>query len=182
MTDEAFGSSEFLDPRDLVQVKDEMVRRVQVDQDAVSHAAAAFGFSRPSFYQAEAALESGGLPGLMPQRPGPRRAHKLTEQIVAFAEETLAADPTLRPRDLVAAIDEAFGWWCTPAPSSALSPAGGRRKVGSHESAPSSLVEHYEELRRRALHGECDGRCPGLAVLHATIRTPRSFSSGGYRF
>jgi transposase len=109
VTDEAFGSSEFLDPRDLVQVKYEMVRRVHVDHHAVSHTAAAFGFSRPSFYQAEAALESGGLPALVPQRPGPRRAHKLTEQVVAFAEEKLAGDPTLRSRDLVAAINEAFG-------------------------------------------------------------------------
>ena len=109
VTDESFGSSEFLDPRDLVQVKYEMVRRVQVDHDAVSHAAAAFGFSRPSFYQAEAALDAAGLPGLVPQRPGPRRAHKLTEQVVAFAEEKLAADPSLRSRDLVEAINEAFG-------------------------------------------------------------------------
>jgi hypothetical protein len=37
--------------------------------------------------------------------------------------------------------------------------------VGSHEAAPSSLVEHYEELRHRALHGECDGWRLGLAVL-----------------
>ena len=109
VTHEAFGSSEFLDPRDLVQVKYEMVRLVHVDHDPVSHAAAAFGFSRPSFYQAQSALESGGLPALVPQRPGPRRAHKLTEQVVAFAEETLAGDPSLRSRDLVAAIDEAFG-------------------------------------------------------------------------
>jgi transposase len=109
VSDDAFGASEFLDPRDLVQVKYEMVRRVQVDHDAVSHSAAAFGFSRPSFYEAAAALEAGGLPALVPQRPGPRRAHKLTEQVVAFAEERLAADPTLRSRDLVAAISEAFG-------------------------------------------------------------------------
>jgi transposase len=109
VSDEAFGASEFLDPRDLVQVKYEMVRRVQVDHEAVSHSAASFGFSRPSFYEAAAALEAGGLPALVPQRPGPRRAHKLTEQVVAFAEERLAADPTLRSRDLVAAIGEAFG-------------------------------------------------------------------------
>jgi transposase len=109
VTDEGFGSSEFLDPRDLVQVKYEMVRRVRVDHDAVSHSAEAFGFSRPSFYEAAAALDAGGMAALVPQRPGPRRAHKLTEEVVAFAEEKLAADPALRSRDLVEAIHEAFG-------------------------------------------------------------------------
>ena len=50
VTDEAFGASEFFDPRDLVQVKYEMVRRARVDGVPVSRSAAAFGFSRPSFY------------------------------------------------------------------------------------------------------------------------------------
>ena len=60
VSDERFSSSEFLDARDLVQVKYEMVRRVRVDGEAVSRAAEAFGFSRPSFYEAAAALERAG--------------------------------------------------------------------------------------------------------------------------
>ena len=93
VVDEGFGSSEFFDARDLVQVKYEMVRRVRVDGEPVSHCAAAFGFSRPSFYQAAAAVDADGLAGLVPARPGPRRAHKLTGQIVAFARETREARP-----------------------------------------------------------------------------------------
>jgi transposase len=107
--DEAFAASEFLDARDLVQVKYEMVRRVRVDGDAVSRSAADFGFSRPSFYQAAAAVDAGGLAALVPSRPGPRRAHKLNDEVVAFARERLDADPSLRPSDLVDAIDEHFG-------------------------------------------------------------------------
>jgi hypothetical protein len=64
--DDGFSSSEFFDARDLVQVKYEMVRRVQVDGAAAAHAAAAFGFSRPSYYEAAAALARDGLPGLVP--------------------------------------------------------------------------------------------------------------------
>ena len=109
VSDEAFSSSEFLDPRDLVQVKYEMVRRVRVEHDSVSHSAEAFGFSRPSYYEAAAALDAGGIPALVSQRPGPRRAHKLTDEVVSFAEAKLAEDATLRPRDLVDAINEAFG-------------------------------------------------------------------------
>lgn len=107
--DEQFAGSEFFDARDLVQVKYEMVRRVRVDGDAVSRSAAAFGFSRPSFYEAARALEDGGLAALVPARPGPRRAHKLTEEVVAFARERLAADRSLRSSDLVEAIAARFG-------------------------------------------------------------------------
>jgi transposase len=109
VTDEAFAASDFLDARDLVQVKYEMVRRSRVDGDAVSRAAAAFGFSRPSFYDAATALDGGGLAALVPARPGPRRAHKLTEEIVAFAAATLVADPSLRSADVAARIAERFG-------------------------------------------------------------------------
>ena len=109
VVDEAFRESEFLDARDLVQVKYEMVRRVRVEGEPVSRAARAFGFSRPSFYQARAALEAGGLPALVPARPGPRRAHKLTGEVVAFARERLEAEPSLRSAELAEQIGERFG-------------------------------------------------------------------------
>jgi transposase len=107
--DAAFAAEEFLDPRDLVQVKYEMVRLVRVEGEAVSAAAAAFGFSRPSWYAAAGTLDSEGLPGLVPARPGPRRAHKVTDEIAAFAAETLEADPSLRAVDLAASVADRFG-------------------------------------------------------------------------
>src|SRR3974390_326051 len=107
--DPAFAASEFLDARDLVQVKYEMVRRVRVDGDAVSRTVADYGFSRPSFYEAAAALDAGGLAALGPARPGRRRAHKMDEEVVAFAQQRLEADPDLRPVDLVEAIEGRFG-------------------------------------------------------------------------
>jgi transposase len=107
--DESFADSEFLDARDLVQVKYEMVRRVRMDGDVVSRSAKDFGFSRPSFYDAAAAIDAGGLAALVPARPGPRRAHKLTEEVVAFARGQLEADPRRRAVDLVEAIEERFG-------------------------------------------------------------------------
>src|SRR2546426_10544926 len=97
VVDAEFAAAEFCDARDLVQVKYEMVRRVQIDGASVVRAAAAFGFSRPSYYQAAAALEDGGLPALVPAKPGPRRAHKLTEEVLEHAEALLAGDASLRP-------------------------------------------------------------------------------------
>jgi transposase len=109
VSDEAFVRSEFLDARDIVQVKYEMVRRVRVEGAAVSHSAAAFGFSRPSFYEAAAAIDTGGLAALVPARPGPRRAHKLSNGVVSYVRSRLEAEPSLRAVDLVSIIEERFG-------------------------------------------------------------------------
>ena len=107
--DPGFLSSDFFDARDLVQVKYEMVRRVKAEDAPVTETAAAFGFSRPSYYQAAARLERSGLEGLVPARPGPRGGHKLTDEICAWAEQRLAADPALRPAQLAGPIEASFG-------------------------------------------------------------------------
>ena len=96
MRDPAFTAGDpFFDPEDLVQVKYEMLRRVREDGRKVSETSAAFGFSRPSFYAAQAAFLTAGLPGLVPQRPGPRRAHKLSGPVLELLDEALAAEPAL---------------------------------------------------------------------------------------
>lgn len=128
--DEQFRAADFFDARDMVQVKYEMVRRVRVDGEAVSHAAAAFGFSRPSYYEAAAALARDGLPGLVPDKPGPRQGHKLTDEVLGHAEALLAADPALRPADLVEALCERFGVQVHPR---SVERALARRRQGGRE-------------------------------------------------
>ncbi len=82
--DPLFASgSPFFDPRDLVQVKYELLRRVRVDGYSVSHATSLFAVSRPTFYAAQSAWEQAGISGLLPHSTGPRHAHKLTDAIVA---------------------------------------------------------------------------------------------------
>jgi len=106
VTDALFADSDFFDPHDILQVKYEMLRRVRVDDVTVSHAARRFGFSRPSFYHAHEAFTRGGLGALVPQKRGPRGAHKLSPTVVAFVERTITADPAA---DVVAAVQQAFG-------------------------------------------------------------------------
>jgi transposase len=110
VVDPAFTSdSPFFDARDLVQVKYEMLRRVREEGRPVTEAAASFGFSRPSFYEAQASFEIGGLPGLLPQRPGPKRAHKLSEEIVEHLERALAETPSLNSQQLAGMVEAEFG-------------------------------------------------------------------------
>ncbi len=110
VTDELFASrGEFFDARDLVQVKYEMLRRVRVDGRPVSESAARFGLSRPTYYQAQMAFEQGGLPALLPKKPGPRRAHKLSAQVVATLQAALTEQPQLSPEDLVPLVEKRFG-------------------------------------------------------------------------
>jgi transposase len=104
-----FQDSEFFDSRDLVQVKYEMLREVQVENQPVSRSATAFGFSRPSFYQAQEAFAREGLSGLVPRKRGPHGAHKLTPEVMEFVVETLAAEPLLDAAELARRIKERFG-------------------------------------------------------------------------
>jgi transposase len=109
VTDELFLTHEFFDPRDLVQVKYEMLRRVQSEGHAVSQSAAHFGFSRPSFYQTQAAFRQGGLPALLPQKRGPKKAHKLTATVLAFVRQAQQEDPSRRPAALALLVKNKYG-------------------------------------------------------------------------
>jgi transposase len=86
-----------------------MLRRVQTEGKSVTDAAGNFGFSRPSFYQALSAFEQDGLAGLVPQKRGPKQAHKLTEEVITFINETRQKEPSIRLADLVTLIEERFG-------------------------------------------------------------------------
>jgi transposase len=132
VTDEAFAAGpEFFDARDLVQVKYEMVRRVRAEGRPVTAAAAAFGFSRPSYYLAAATVDAGGLAALVPARPGPRRAHKLTGEVVAFALEARAADPSVTSAGLAEAIAARFGITVHPrSVERAMARAAGPKSTG----------------------------------------------------
>ena len=50
-----------------------------------------------------------GLAGLVPSKPGPRGAHKLTDEVLDHLEELRAADSGLGAAALAAAVRERFG-------------------------------------------------------------------------
>jgi len=61
VTDPLFRENPFFDPRDLLQVRYEMLRRHVAENLSILDAAIAFGVSRPTFYKAQAAFSRSGL-------------------------------------------------------------------------------------------------------------------------
>ena len=108
VSDRLFAAADFFDPRDLVQVKYEMLRRVSAEGHSVAQSAKACGLSRPSFYQAQAALQREGLAGLLAKKRGPRRAHKLGTEVMSFIRDLLSQEPALSSAQLVARVDQRF--------------------------------------------------------------------------
>ncbi len=95
VTDEIFQTLDFFDPRDLIQVKYEMLRRVKKKGWSVTRAASVFGFSRIAYYKILHIIETQGLMGLMPKKRGPKQATKITEAVLKFIEERLEKTPGL---------------------------------------------------------------------------------------
>jgi transposase len=106
--DELFAGSEFFDPRDLVQVKYEMLRKVHKEGKSVRGTAEGFGFSRPSFYNSKADFEREGVMGLIPRKRGPKGGHKLTAEVLEFVEG-LTARGERGISALMGRIEEHFG-------------------------------------------------------------------------
>jgi transposase len=127
VTENVFSDSalDFFDPRDLVQVKYEMLRAVEKEGYSVKRASEAFGFSRPAYYQAQSLLKQEGLASLAKKRPGPKSAHKLTADVLDFIEEKVKEGVPLRARQLAPLIKEKFGKEIHPR---SIERAMGRRK------------------------------------------------------
>jgi transposase len=108
VADPKFRTGEFFDPRDVVQVKYEMLRRVLIENASVTNATDEYGVSRPTFYEAKANFDEAGVAGLLPKKRGPRGPHKLHGELLAFVEEQHVPDQPIRARELADAIREKF--------------------------------------------------------------------------
>ena len=106
--DPKFRENEFFDPRDIVQVKYEMLRRVSVDHDPVTGVAQQYGVSRPTYYQAKTTMEKAGIAGLVPKKPGPRGPHKIQDEVLAFLRKRLIAGEPIRARELAKLVLKEF--------------------------------------------------------------------------
>src|SRR5690242_5043524 len=75
---------------------------------SISEAARTFGFSRPSFYQAQAGFQEDGVFGLLPHKRGPQGGHKLTSEVMDFVVQQQSEHAALTPEQLAQAIQKRF--------------------------------------------------------------------------
>ena len=109
VSDSLFKENPFFDPKDLLQVRYEMLRRHSVEGISIVDVAIRFGVSRPTVYQAQAALQQAGLGGLLPKHRGPKEGHKLSAEVIEYVRALRVGDPALTTVACVQAVQEKFG-------------------------------------------------------------------------
>jgi transposase len=103
-----FQEGGFFDPRDIVQVKYEMLRRVEVEKASITDASDDYGVSRPTFYQAKSDFAGAGIAGLVPKKRGPRGPTKLRGDVLAFIMGRVSPGEPIRARELAHLVKGKF--------------------------------------------------------------------------
>src|SRR5436853_2526252 len=109
VSDPLFRENPFFDPKDLLQVRYEMLRRHSVEGVSIVDVATRFGVSRPTVYQTNAAFQEAGLSGLLPKHRGPKEGHQLSAEVIDDVVALLTAEPGLTTVACVQAVQEKFG-------------------------------------------------------------------------
>ena len=109
VSDPLFKENPFFDPRDLLQVRYEMLRRHRVEEVSIVDVATQFGVSRPTVYQTQAAFQRAGLGGLVPKRRGPKEGHKLSTEVIEYVRALRTVQPRLTTVACIQALQERFG-------------------------------------------------------------------------
>ncbi|MHC4933360.1 MAG: helix-turn-helix domain-containing protein [Planctomycetota bacterium] len=103
------GIPVFFDPRDLLQVRYELLRCHRVDGETVVRVCREFGVSRQTFYNLLEKFEAEGLPGLLPRRPGPKGPTKVTDEVIDLARHELSGQPNISGAALAARVRAELG-------------------------------------------------------------------------
>ena len=109
VTADEFQHGVFFDPKDLAQVKYEMLRSVAKDGVSISDAAEKYGLSRQPYYISKNAVENQGLVGLIPQKRGPKGSHKLGVQAEEFIDRYMKEHPNANSAEINRELAKATG-------------------------------------------------------------------------
>lgn len=102
-----FLDDDFFDPRDLLQVRYEMVR--STESATLAQVATAFGVSVPTCVRIKRQFREGGLQALLPLPRGPRQPFKINDDILAFIATYRAKHGPVGCRRLAPVIESRFG-------------------------------------------------------------------------
>lgn len=109
VSDDLFQTTTFFDPRDLLQVRYEMLRRHRHENLPVAQTVRRFGVSRPTFYHLADTYNRDGAAGLIPRKRGPKGATRCTPPIIQFVQQRRADSPDLSWEDLLHEVTDRFG-------------------------------------------------------------------------
>ncbi len=98
----------FFDPKDIVQVKYELIRLSQVEGFDVASACVRFGFSRTTYYKVYQAFLQGGIPALMGRAKGRPKPIKLNETVLGYLIAEKAKNAKLAASQMVAAVKKRY--------------------------------------------------------------------------
>ena len=180
VADALFQQGPFFDRHDIVQVKYEMLRRVQTEGASVQRCASAFGLSRQSFYQTQAAFTRAGLPGLgAPQAGTAWRPQAYRKGDAVCSRVPYAA--TIGAQHRAGRAHPPAFWAHDPSANPGASAAAAAKRgaiVGSDVANPMAaghvVLARYEEMRQVVLEGlgvaAVGGRGRGL------VGSPRSLA------
>ncbi len=129
--DELFLKNCFFDPHDIVQVKYEMLRKVEKEQVEVKEAARLFGMSRPYYYRIKTAFDQKGITGLLPEKRGPKRPFKVTDEVVRFINEAVKADPSATNQQIADKIESSLAVTFHPRTIERIRKTQKKRKKGA---------------------------------------------------
>lgn len=99
---------EFFDPKDIVQVKYELLRRCEVERKDVVSTCNDFGFSRTTYYNVLQAFYKGGLPHLMGKARGRQKPIKLTEAVRGFLIAEKARNNKISAREMAKMLQQRY--------------------------------------------------------------------------
>jgi len=94
----------FYDPRDLAQVKYEMLRTARESKESVEEITIRYGFSRAGFYKIKNSFEKEGLSAFVSNKTGPRNAWKLTKEHQRFIDGYLSENPDAGSGEIAAIL------------------------------------------------------------------------------
>lgn len=94
----------FFDPKDIVQVKYELLRSCIVEASDVASTCVRFGFSRTTYYKVYEAFLHGGIPYLMGRPRGRPQPIKVNELVLGYLIAEKAMNPKLSASKMVTGV------------------------------------------------------------------------------
>lgn len=107
--DDKFQKDPFFDPMDIVQVKYEMLKTARNSELGVLRIADEFGFSRSAFYKIKDSYETNGIAALVPEKSGPHKARKLTDEYQRYIDRYIKEKPKAASAEIAQQLKQEMG-------------------------------------------------------------------------